>query len=89
MKTFEGSLAQQKIIDRRLQTVVQSDNLVEDDGGVLKSEVPTPSLNLIQKEILMIRPIGSVDYRPRRRKSRESLPKNMKSIMIQYQNNEL
>lgn len=88
MKTFDGSLVHKKFLDRRLETYVPNSSLFEDDGGVLKPQLPTPSLNLIQKEVLKPKPhsMYSVDCRSRRRNVRECIPKNIKSIMIQALN---
>lgn len=90
MKTFDGSLVHKKFLDRRLETYVPNSSLFEDDRGVLKPQLPTPSMNLIQKEVLKHKPhvcLYSVDCRHgRRRNVRESIPKNIKSIMIQALN---
>lgn len=91
MKTFDGSLVHKKFLDRHLETYVPKSSLFEDDGRVLKPQLPSPSLNLIQKEFLKPKPtphiMYSVDFRPRgRRNVRECIPKNIKSIMIQALN---
>lgn len=89
MKTFDGSLVHKKFLDRHLETYVPKSSLFEDDGGVLQPQLPTPSLNLIQKEVLKPKPhsMYSVDCRRRGgRYDRESIPKNIKSIMIQALN---
>lgn len=88
MKTFDGSLVHKKFLDRHLETYVPKSSLFEDDV-VLKPQLPIPSMNLIQKEVLKPKPhiMYSVDFRPRRRRNdRESIPKNIKSIMIQALN---